>query len=118
MAVIDKSTRPFSRLGIFSFIFGLMPLVGVILIVMGAGTPGRTPFILVVSGGATILFSAVFAFALGLATLFQKRTARVFGVVGFAFGLFWILSIVSLFVLFSAFIDALGIALGSGFGKM
>lgn len=116
--MIDKAGKPYSKLGIVAFVFGLMPSVGAVLILLGAGTPGRTPFFLVVSGGATILVSSLLAFSFGLASLFQKRTARVFGVVGFVLGVIEVISIIALIVVFAAFMEALGIALGSGFGKM
>lgn len=110
--------KPFSKIGIISFFFSILSPIAFLSI-----------FLLGVFGGkfgidaAFISFwvscgSAVSAFILGIAAFFQRRTKRIFGVLGFTFGLLEIIGIfLSVFVLIK-FLEVLGKALGSGFGKM
>lgn len=110
--------KPYSKIGITSFICSILsPLafLGIFLLMMFSGKFGINAafFSFWVS-----CCSAILAFVLGITVFFQKKTKKIFGILGFTFGLLEIIGIALSVFIFNKFFEVLGKALGSGFGKM
>jgi len=107
-----------SKLGIISFIFSILCLAASGLMFVFLISNGK-----ISADAAFISFfisciSSIIAFLLGFAVFFQKKTKRIFGIIGFFLGLAEVtLTGLSIFLLLKLF-ENLGKALGSGFGKM
>ncbi len=108
-----------SKLGIVSFTCGLfVPLIAFLSIVgffvFGGSSlaPFIPPMLLAIAG------LSVVSLVLGLLSLFQKDVRKVFGAVGFVFGIVEVSTIALVWISTNWLIEKIGEALGSGFGKM
>jgi hypothetical protein len=113
-----------SRISVISFFCSILSIIAFawIFLVLFLGNRYESKPELVVNA-AIVCFgvmcgAAVLAVLLGAVALFQKQKKRIFGVLGFIFGLLEVTGISASIFLIIKFLEILGKALGSGFGKM
>jgi hypothetical protein len=112
------SIKPFSKTGIFSFIFGILGIIASCLLILFLIVGGEWLIKAAFASFWVAIGSSIIAFVLGIAVFFQKKRKRIFGFVGFLIGLGEIILIGFSISLLLKFTEYLGKILGSGFGKM
>lgn len=107
-----------SKIGITSLFLSIFSIIGIIISLFALIIGGNFGINAAFTSFYIAVGSSIAAFLLGIATFFQRSTRRIFGMIGLSLSLLEILMIGISILLFINFLELLGKALGSGFGKM